>query len=181
MVTDVGEAMDLLEVNIRANEEKFKSGSGVAARRLRWGSEEDHAAIVPACREFFSAAEGAEPFDLILAADCVYWESLHSPLSSCLHYLLTAAPSSVCVIAGMRRWKRDTGFYAGLNKKGTGMRCRCVSETVEVVEDVNDVMDEGGGGGGGGGRGEGEGEEERGRGEGGTRREIMRMYAVSLS
>jgi hypothetical protein len=54
----------------------------------------------------------------VLALDCVYHAKLHLPLEQTLAAPLSNAPkgSVVCLIAGGRRWKRDTKFYARLGK-----------------------------------------------------------------
>ena len=65
-------------------------------------------------------------YDLILAADCVYWDTLHSPLKSTLLTLLSLNANSVCLICGVRRWKSDNHFYRSLNDvKDKGGRLRC--------------------------------------------------------
>ena len=54
-------------------------------------------------------------FNLIVAADCVYWEELHQPLKKTLLTLLKGNDSSTCLICGVRRWKSDNAFYKSLN------------------------------------------------------------------
>jgi hypothetical protein len=155
IVTDLESAMPLLQENVDANASKIHEKSEVVCSPLCWGSDTDHTNIVTTVDEFFKGS----PPDLILASDCVYWENLHDPLRQTLSFLHTAYPQAVTIIAGMRRWKRDTAFYASLNKKGTGMRCDLVREDVSVVEDEKNVLAD---------------EEEEGK------REIMRFYAVAL-
>lgn len=145
VATDLESALPLLEANIAANASSHAS-SRVSAAPLRWGDADHHAslrAVLP-------------PPAVVLAADCVYWEALHAPLRATLGFLLGEYPSAVVLIAGARRWKRDTAFYASLGGKSTNMRCELVSESVEEIEEERDVLEGGG---------------ER-------KREIMRVYAV---
>jgi Lysine methyltransferase len=94
---------------------------------------------------------------LIIGSDCVYWESLHEPLRCCLFTLLSNAPvGSICLLAGMRRWKRDTSFYNSLNSiknsnTSSKMECICLYEQVVPKQKEDD------------------------------QREIMRIYAIYLS
>jgi hypothetical protein len=54
---------------------------------------------------------------LVLASDCVYYAKLHLPLEQTLAALLSNAPKGLMwLIAGARRWKRDSKFYAKLGK-----------------------------------------------------------------
>jgi Lysine methyltransferase len=111
---------------------------------------------------------------LIIGSDCVYWEVLHEPLRCCLSTLLHNAPvGSICLLAGMRRWKRDTAFYNTIGNRKiktkknstssntgssnsnepncTKLECVCLYE--HVVPKENN----------------------------GNQREIMRIYAIYLS
>ena len=160
LLTDVEEALPLLKLNILANfpkeeargadhtetdtdttmQQDYYSAERVTARRLCWGTD-DYADVLS------SLSSSSEPsssdsnvvsypplFDVLLAADCVYWEALHAPLKSTLLSLLSNCPSAVCLIAGVRRWKRDNAFYKSINKvrsKEGRLVCECVSETVQ--------------------------------------------------
>jgi hypothetical protein len=145
VATDLEAALPLLEANIAANASSHASSS-VSAAPLCWGDADHHASL----------RASLPPPAVVLAADCVYWEALHAPLRATLAFLLEAYPSAVVLIAGARRWKRDTAFYASLGGKSTNMRCELVSESVREIEEERDVL--GGGA-------------ER-------KREIMRVYAV---
>lgn len=80
---------------------------------------------------------------LIIAADCVYYESLHVPLEQTLSNLLSSCSlsSSLCVMTSVRRWKRDNRFYSKLGKQsrhnnndddddGCGLICELMEENV---------------------------------------------------
>jgi hypothetical protein len=73
---------------------------------------------------------------LILGSDCVYWEHLYEPLERTIAGLLQQAPcDSMCLLAGMRRWKRDNHFYRHVLGKvtvadGGRLRCTCIDEQV---------------------------------------------------
>lgn len=81
---------------------------------------------------------------LLLGSDCVYWESLYEPLVATIATLLRASPpSSMALLAGMRRWKRDTQFYqrflphASRTAHGQ-LRCVCLHEQVSRRSEKND-------------------------------------------
>ena len=124
LITDLPEAMPLLKRNIQLNRKKFRAGpDAVQARVLAWGNE-DHASQV--VQEW----QSPDCPVLVLASDCVYYAELHLPLEQTLATLLSNAPKgSVCLIAGARRWKRDTKFYAKLGK-ATRSATHCLSTTV---------------------------------------------------
>jgi len=82
---------------------------------------------------------------LILGSDCVYWEVLHESLERTLFHLLSLAPAgSLCLLAGMRRWKRDTAFYHNLGKrtrtKHHSLSCVCIQESVQRVEGKREII-----------------------------------------
>ena len=103
---------------------------------------------------FETAATAAAPPILFLGSDLVYWECLYEPLEHALFHLLLKAPvGSLCLLAGMRRWKKDTAFYKSLGKKkqrSTGsttstsswqLQCTCIQEEVATttVSTVNNA------------------------------------------
>lgn len=112
-----------------------------------------------------SSSSSTSPPILIVGSDCVYWECLHQPLEECLLTLLLNAPmNSLCILAGMRRWKRDTTFYNQIGnkqkkKKNTNtdnvvtgyLDCVCILEQVTPSLNIE-----------------------------GGQREIMRIYAIRL-
>jgi hypothetical protein len=124
LLTDLPEALPLLERNIQLNRERFCGGpDAVQARVLAWGNK-DHV------EQVFQEWQSSDSPVLVLASDCVYYAELHLPLEQTLAALLSNAPKgSMCLIAGARRWKRDTKFYAKLGK-ATRSATHCLSTTV---------------------------------------------------
>jgi hypothetical protein len=124
LLTDLFKAVPLLECSIQLNRESFRGGPGaVLARVLAWGNE-DHAERII---QKWQSSDGPV---VVLASDCVCHAELHLPLEQTLAALLSNAPKgSVCLIAGGRRWKRDTKFYARLGK-ATRSTTHCLSITV---------------------------------------------------
>eukprot|EP00520_Triparma_pacifica_P004224 CAMPEP_0118664068 /NCGR_PEP_ID=MMETSP0785-20121206/17795_1 /TAXON_ID=91992 /ORGANISM="Bolidomonas pacifica, Strain CCMP 1866" /LENGTH=266 /DNA_ID=CAMNT_0006557909 /DNA_START=166 /DNA_END=963 /DNA_ORIENTATION=+ len=134
ILTDLPSALPLLQSNIDAN----PSTASVTCAPLAWGTS-DWSSVVSMCETFFPATSppSPRPFDLIIAADCVYWEELHAPLRSTLLSLLSSAPDSKCLICGMRRWKSDNSFYKSLGKVRNSegkLECKVVDEVVNRVE-----------------------------------------------
>jgi Lysine methyltransferase len=126
LLTDLEEAMPLLQRNITQNRSKFLAGeSSVQAQVLRWGNEDDANAAL----EWMNH----EPI-LVVASDCVYFPNLHEPLEHTLVHLLSDHPQSICYIAGMRRWKSDNQFYKNIGKKTKTathqLQCTCLGETI---------------------------------------------------
>lgn len=151
-------------------EHRSRSQLVIDAMKLDWNNRED---ALQALRWFDEETPGRITADssrqsplLVIGSDCVYWECLHQPLEECLLTLLAhAPPGSLCLLAGMRRWKRDTAFYqrlgkqqrkrrnpkgnhCGVDRDGGYLDCVCLFEQVTTSEKE------------------------------GSRREIMRIYAI---
>jgi len=72
---------------------------------------------------------------LLLASDCVYFEHLYEPLEQTIANILShVSPTSICLIAGVRGWKRDTAFFTQLGKRTKTrtheLSCICIHEQV---------------------------------------------------
>ncbi|CAM9326309.1 unnamed protein product, partial [Phaeothamnion confervicola] len=61
--------------------------------------------------------------DVVVAADCVYWESLFVPLLDTLSWF-TAGGATV-ILAHVRRWKRDARFFRACARR---MSVECLHE-----------------------------------------------------
>ena len=59
--------------------------SRVAVKNLAWGTDDA------------DEVRNTVPYDVILVADCVYWESLYAPLMDTLKVLASVLPSVLCV------------------------------------------------------------------------------------
>lgn len=128
LLTDLKEAIPLLERNIKLNRAKFEYGEdAVTSQVLSWGNASD-------CEDALRWLPSDERI-LILAADCVYFKELQIPLEQTLAALLSQAPKgSICLIAGARRWKSDNLFYAKLGQRTRTathqLSCVCLKETM---------------------------------------------------
>mmetsp|Transcript_8943 Transcript_8943/g.20679 ORF Transcript_8943/g.20679 Transcript_8943/m.20679 type:complete len:287 (+) Transcript_8943:615-1475(+) len=134
ILTDLPDAMPLLRRNVQLNQEAWRQrGSNVSTRVLEWGK--------PVENDIF--AEISDNNLLILASDCVYWESLYEPLERTLAQLLSSSlqqqPSRFALLASVRRWKRDNTFFHQLGKKTKtkthSLICTCVHGHVDVNDD----------------------------------------------
>lgn len=126
-LTDLPHVLPNLQSNLELNSDNVEAcGGSLEVRPLRWGVQEDIAPL------------GA-PFGLILASDCVYYDTLFEPLMQTLKWLCGIGVSgkavhdgdhsnggtedgNVCVqegkvdgpivvLAHLRRWKKDGHFF----------------------------------------------------------------------
>ena len=72
---------------------------------------------------------------IVVGSDLVYWEELHEPLEHCLFHILKEAPKGTwALLAGMRRWKRDSHFFQTLGQRTRTrthqLQCTCLEEFV---------------------------------------------------
>ena len=131
LLTDLPDAMPLLQRNIHVNRQRFRGGEdAVQAQVLSWGNNDDADAALQWI--------GPGPF-LVIASDCVYFPQLHEPLEQTLCHFLQNRMDSKCWIAGMRRWKSDNAFYKNIGNKTKTLthqlHCDCLKETVKRTED----------------------------------------------
>lgn len=139
LLTDLDEALPLLRGNVALNRDRFRLGpSAVTVQKLAWGDQDEAEKALEWYRSVVSSNQS--PL-LLIGSDCVYWEDLHGPLETCLAQLLSQAPpGSMCLLAGMRRWKRDNSFYQSLGKRTRTptheLRCISVQETVKRRTDA---------------------------------------------
>lgn len=169
ILTDLPLAIPLLNHNIKLNEHNFiEKEKGVSAAILGWGTDDwinvmsqFHSDVTDQTYETNKESNDhrnkKRPV-LILAADCVYFQELHLPLEKTLAWILSnEAEGSICLIAAVRRTKRDTSFFKNLGKKTRtnihSLDCVCIQESIIRYKD---------------------GEEH----ENGSNREVMRIYAV---
>ena len=82
--------------------------AAVATARLRWGNEDDWAAVV--------ASHGAA-FDLVLAADCAFFMEAHAALAELIHRL-AAHGGTVLMAHTWRRLTPERAFFARLTDLG---------------------------------------------------------------
>jgi hypothetical protein len=115
LLTDLQEALPLADRNIQLNCERFQVGpQAVQSRVLRWGDTGDGESMLREWYQQLPTLDSESPL-LILGSDVVYFEELYKILEETLFHLLSQTPA-VVLLAGMRRWKRDTAFYQNLGK-----------------------------------------------------------------
>lgn len=115
VMTDLSDALGLLNENIIVNNIE----SNAVASILRWGIEED---IHQSTRLF-----GGESF-LVIAADCVYWQSLYKPFYETL-CILTDMGATV-LLAHVKRWKKDNKFFSMCRQR---LDVQMLQEEVKVL------------------------------------------------
>lgn len=134
ILTDLQQAMEIIQTNIDANKTKTASSSSTLAMPLSWGNAAEAEAVVLALLcggESAAAPESEEPPPLIVAADCVYWESLFELLADTLCLLCRRCQGARVLMSHVRRWKKDAKFFKLCVKKG--LNVTVLSETVEHV------------------------------------------------
>ncbi|KAI4367277.1 hypothetical protein MLD38_023034 [Melastoma candidum] len=105
-VTDLPHVLPNLLYNVDLNSSVLReSGGEVSVAQLRWGEIED---VEKVGREF----------DLVLAADVVYYDYLYEPLLKTLKWLLEGKgrDEMVFVMGHVRRWKKDNLFFRKARK-----------------------------------------------------------------
>jgi hypothetical protein len=147
LLTDLEIGLPLLQKNALLNQEGYRLGTdAVDVMKLGWGVPEDYQKALDWYLELATAAAVPMPLPLlILGSDCVYWECLHEPLEDTLCRLLSAAPpGSMCLLANMRRWKRDNTFYQSIGKRTRTqtheLQCTCLQETVRRDGTEREIM-----------------------------------------
>jgi gluconate kinase len=139
LLTDLDVALPLLHQNIHINAPNFLHQQSVQAQRLDWGNIQDSISCYHTLRSMLpqhSISSDEPPISpklLLLASDCVYFTHLHEPLEFTIAQLLSQAPvGSLCLLAGERRWKRDTYFYSHIGKRSRTptheLVCTCLKE-----------------------------------------------------
>lgn len=151
LFTELEEGLPLLRRNLELNRHSFRGGMDAGrVQKFAWGDEQDcqealdwYRSVV---RDNNDENDDQEQPLLILASDCVYWEACHKPFELALHGLLSRAPptNSMCLIAGIRRWKRDNTFYQTLGRhtrtKTHELRCTLLQETIRREEESRMVL-----------------------------------------
>ncbi|KAL8236094.1 hypothetical protein R6Q59_017175 [Mikania micrantha] len=105
-VTDLPHVLPNLVFNADANSTVLcTSGGSVHVAALSWGKIEEMEAI-------------GRDYDLIIGSDVVYHDHLYEPLVETLKYLLLGEGEGekVFLMAHLRRWKKESGFFKKANK-----------------------------------------------------------------
>jgi Lysine methyltransferase len=150
VATDLESALPLLRANVARNTPLANCNTTtIHVQALEWGNPAHIAAALAATRTTCCSnattldtslhSDQNQPPLLILGADCVYWESLYQPLEITIATLLqNSPPDSMCLLAGMRRWKRDNHFYQSVLGKSTRTPSGRL-ECVQIDEQVHRV------------------------------------------
>jgi hypothetical protein len=141
--TELEEGIPMLKTIITVNKSAFKLGEkAVEAQELMWGNKaQSQDALL-----WYERVCGGVPRPLVvLGSDVVYWEELHDPLERTLYDLLSnTPPGSICILAGMRRWKSDTSFYKTLGKRSRTasheLYCSLLKEDLRRSEGSRQIM-----------------------------------------
>jgi Lysine methyltransferase len=130
-----------------------EGGGPIQVQQLEWGNRDDiQDAISWYNRCTKSSSTPTKTPLLILGSDCVYWESLYHKLETTIATLLQhATPNSICLLANVRRWKRDTSFFQNVFGQHTAtssgqLHCICIHEQVTRSSEYNCNDDDDGGG-----------------------------------
>ncbi|RRT53878.1 hypothetical protein B296_00039229 [Ensete ventricosum] len=105
-LTDLPHVLPNLRFNAESNAAAVAArGGSLDVRQLRWGEDEDAAALV----------DGEAAFDVVVASDVVYYEHLIDPLLRTLRVFVKG--EAAFVMAHLRRWKkRDSVFFRKARK-----------------------------------------------------------------
>ena len=141
LLTDLPEALPLLQSNTQLNSDQFVLGlEAVQVQALEWGNQ---AQARQAMDTLLSHSTNMVPL-LVIGSDCVYWDCLHEPLELAIYHILSEAPAgSMCLLAGMRRWKSDTKFYKMIGNRTATKTHRlvaeCINESVERTDGGREI------------------------------------------
>jgi hypothetical protein len=157
LLTELEEGLLLLNRNVELNKHRFfrRGIDAVQVQKFYWGDDEQcqqalewyHQSIENSGHPKKYGGSSTIPPLLILGSDCVYFEELHKPLELALHGLLSQLPPhSLCLLAGVRRWKRDNAFYQSILGKHTRtkthqLRCTLLQETIQRNTNDNEQQE----------------------------------------
>ncbi|XP_063697425.1 protein N-lysine methyltransferase METTL21D [Culicoides brevitarsis] len=99
LLTDLDEAIPLLQVNVDKNKEKFDKSTKVEVKALKW-STEDAAKLIE-----------NEIFDVILVSDCIYYEESIEPLIETLVTLLKEKETKVLLAQELRESQKQIDIF----------------------------------------------------------------------
>ena len=119
-----------LTIPDRAADSCLRAGSSRAASAmpLSWGNAEETESVLSILLDRAVVDENNGTPPLIVAADCVYWESLFDILVDTLCLVCHRTGARV-LMSHIRRWKKDAKFFKLCAKKG--LNVDLLSETVE--------------------------------------------------
>jgi hypothetical protein len=146
LMTDLSSALPLLQRNRQRNFGNVHNAN-IHVQKLEWGDYEDIQNAISWYKNTNQTRSNSRTTTdftesplLILGTDCVYWESLYNILETTIASLLqNASPNSICLLANVRRWKRDTNFFQHKFGQFTSthhgrLHCTCIYEQVKRSE-----------------------------------------------
>ena len=122
IVTDLEDAMDIINENIELNRDQSSSLREIEAQVLSWGDMGHVTSIMDRFADnshtdtASTSLDGEIPPPLVLIADCVYWENLFEPLVQTIRCLVLHYKCTV-LMAYVKRWKKCSKFFQMLRKK----------------------------------------------------------------
>ncbi|KAM0001662.1 putative lysine methyltransferase, S-adenosyl-L-methionine-dependent methyltransferase [Helianthus debilis subsp. tardiflorus] len=103
-VTDLPHVLPNIKFNADVNASVVGTrGGGVHVAALSWGKVEEMEDV------------GRE-YDLVIGSDVVYHDNLYEPLIETLKFLLLGDGEKVFLMAHLRRWKKESGFFKKVKK-----------------------------------------------------------------
>jgi predicted nicotinamide N-methyase len=102
-------------------ERESSSHCTIEARVLSWGNHDELASVMEHFDRSFPV--------LVIAADCVYWESLFKPLYDTITKLVSQYNCEI-IISHVRRWKKDEKFFKMCRK----------TMIVELLEEIREYV-----------------------------------------
>jgi hypothetical protein len=121
IITDLEDAMDIINENIELNRDQPMISSKIEAQVLNWG-DVDHVSFIMdrfadnSHNDTVSSSSDRQAPPLVLIADCVYWENLFDPLVQTIRSLVLDYKCTV-LMAYVKRWKKCSKFFQMLRKK----------------------------------------------------------------
>jgi hypothetical protein len=145
LITDLSEAIELLNKNIQHNIPSHPVGCGeevtgnesgvcpvVAAQVLSWGNMEDQESALRAVGWPPHGCDNEDDELLIVAADCVYWECLYDAFFRTLQFFTSQGRRVRVLYAHVKRWKKENKFFRLCQKH---LDVEVIFEKVEMVPD----------------------------------------------
>lgn len=121
IMTDLPEAVDALVENISLNQLQDYPHIITSAQVFCWGDELQY----ELCRKIFASPP------IVIAADCIYWTSLYEPFLRSVYSFCN--DGSTVILAHVKRWKKDSIFFAMCRKKG--LTVTVLHESIDQVAD----------------------------------------------
>lgn len=107
LMTDLKEAISLLEYNVDKNKDKLGKSSEVEVRELTWSKEEAEKLVEERI------------FDFVLISDCIYYEESIEPLIDTLQTVLKGKKTVLLLAQELRESQKQIDIFKKFLKKAT--------------------------------------------------------------